>query len=533
MKDALVPCLAETPGACIGDSWPESCEEAATSPVQLGRPKDSLPEIDAAEQNLEVVTGQAIAALNKANEPEPWLFVKAGVPVRIEPAEDGLLVARELTPDRLRHVLARVARWYVVKDTKNGPVRLDAKPPMCVVRDVLAAPGLPLPPLVAVVRTPVFAPDGSFQTEPGYHPATRTYLAPDPGLSVPPVPERPTARDVEAARAVILEDLLGDFPFVGEADRAHAVALLVLPFVRAMIDGPTPLHVVEASSPGSGKGLLANVLLYPATGQHVGMAPPAGDDEELRKALTGRFRDGAVAILFDNVAALTSPVLAAALTATWWDDRILGKSETVRLPVRCAWAATSNNAVLSTDVARRSVRIRLDPKCDRPWLRTGFRHPNLRAWAARERGTLIWSAAVLVRNWVNTRRPGPSCKPLGSFEFWTEAIGGVLEAAGIAGFLANADEFYEAADPEGAIWRDFVALWWQRFGDKPTAVADLFPLAVELDFDLGKASSERAARIAFGRRLARQRDRVIGDYAIRAAGRHQGAALWRLVRVTP
>ncbi len=37
-----------------------------------------------------------------------------------------------------------------------------------------------------------------------------------------------------------------------EADRAHALALLLLPYARDLIDGPTPNHLAESPEPGSG-----------------------------------------------------------------------------------------------------------------------------------------------------------------------------------------------------------------------------------------------------------------------------------------
>lgn len=36
------------------------------------------------------------------------------------------------------------------------------------------------------------------------------------------------------------------------------------PFVRDLIDGPTPLHLIEAPVAGTGKGLLASIAMLPA-----------------------------------------------------------------------------------------------------------------------------------------------------------------------------------------------------------------------------------------------------------------------------
>jgi hypothetical protein len=224
---------------------------------------------------------------------------------------------------------------------------------MDVVRDMLATPNPPLPPLTRIVEAPVFAKDGTLLTTPGYHRGAHTYFAPAPGFVVPSIPEQPTPCDIQRAKDLIFE-LLCDFPFVSEADRAHAVAVFLLPYARDLIDGPTPNHLIEAPSAGSGKGLLAEVLLFPAVGRHIGVVAEARDDDEWRKRLTACFREGRIAILLDNVTRpLISGVLAAALTALTWDDRLLGKNETVSLPVRSVWLTTANNPVLSTELVRR------------------------------------------------------------------------------------------------------------------------------------------------------------------------------------
>src|SRR5215475_1668179 len=121
---------------------------------------------------------------------------------------------------------------------------------------------------------------------PGYHAAARIYYDPKAGAVVPPVPDEPTAADLDRARALVLDDLLVDFPFVSDADRAHAVALFLLPFVRELISGPTPLHLIEAPTMGSGKGLLADALLLPTLGSAPTPMAEASTDEEWRKRIT-------------------------------------------------------------------------------------------------------------------------------------------------------------------------------------------------------------------------------------------------------
>jgi hypothetical protein len=216
-----------------------------------------------------------------------------------------------------------------------------------------------------------------------------------------------------------------------------------------------------------------------------------------------------------------------------WEDRVLGASEMGRWPVTCAWIGTGNNPALSDELARRTVRIRLDAREDRPWLRTGFRHPDLRVWATTHRADLVHAALILVRAWLVRGRPegGPT---LGMFEAWSQVIGGILSVAGVPGFLGNLETFYQDSDEEGGQIRMFLAQWWDRHQDRPVTVTELYQVATApesaLDLD-GK--SEHGRRIRLGKLLGRLRDRRyrLDDGRLVQIGRgdrvHQ-ALLWQL-----
>src|SRR5262249_34730823 len=147
------------------------------------------------------------------------------------------------------------------------------------------------------------------------------------------------------------------------------------------------------------------------------------------------------AIVIDNLnRKLASGKLAAALTATEFSDRILGKSEQVALPVRCAWVATANNPMLSTEISRRCIRIRIEPKTDRPWERQDFKHTKLRTWITEHRGDLTWAALVICRYGL---QHGTAGRPLGSYEVWSDVIGRILDGAGFSGFLGSLDALYD------------------------------------------------------------------------------------------
>ena len=179
-----------------------------------------------------------------------------------------------------------------------------------------------------------------------------------------------------------------------------------------------------------------------------------------------------------------------------------------RLPIRCLWIATGNNPEFSNEMARRLVRIRLDAHVDRPWRRDGFRHPDLMVWVRANRAAagrrLPHPLPGLDRGGPAARRRAPSAATRSG-----RSVGGVLEVAGIEGFLGNLDEMMEASDSEGAAWRRFVAAWWDRFGTARSAPAICSSMRQICDPPLpiarrqrpgtaGPASAWRSRRCAIG-----------------------------------
>jgi hypothetical protein len=497
-------------------------------PATAATASRSLPTIDVTAMDLPVVTAAAWAALTAGNTP-PTIFRHGDVPGRIERDDDSALLVRELTAPRLRHHLARAATWII----KKGDVMKAVAPPEVVCEDLLATPDPPLPRLRRIVEMPVMGCDGAVISGPGHDAVSGVYIATPPGLEVPAVAVAPTAEHLSVATAVIGE-LLVDFPFAGAPDRAAAVALLLTPFVRELIDGPVPLFLLDKPSPGTGATLLVDVLLGPALGRSIGVMAEGRDEDEWRKRLTSTLLHGRGAVLIDNVRRpLDSGALSAMLTARVWEDRLLGVNRLVRLPVRAVFVATGNNPAVSTEIARRTCRIRLDAKVDRPWQRQGFRHPDLLAWAAEQRGEFVWAALTIARGWIaGGRKPGKA--RLGMFESWATTLSGMLELAGIPGLMSSIDEFYESADADGVALRGFIAAWWQHHGAGLLTVGELLPIAVGSDLNLA-GRTERAQQTRLGQLLKAQADRTftLGDITLtvkKAEELLNGSARWGLRR---
>ena len=442
---------------------------------------------------------------------------------RLATDDEGRSAIELLDLDSMHHIVARAADWFKYKRVEENTCEVDAYPPSVAIRDLLATPEPPLPILTRIVEAPVFARDGTLQTKPGYHAASRTYYAPAAGFVVPDVPLRPTPRQIGESVALITMELLGDFPFTSDAERAHAVGLLLAPFARELIDGAIPLHLFEKPTPGTGATLLTDMLAFPSLGRPLPAMTEGRNEEEWRKRITAKLKDGPSHVLLDNLRGrLDSAALSAAITTPVWEDRLLGVSQNIRIPVHCTWIATGNNPTLSNEMTRRTVRIRLDAKIDEPWLRDGFRHPDLRTWARENRGQLVWAALVLIQAWLAEGRPKLEGRNLGMLESWSETIGGILAVAGIPCFLANLADFYRETDDEAAGWRQFIAHWWGQHGSSEVTVKDVWAMingdeegsSVDAPCDLGDGS-ERSRKTRFGKALAKMRDRV---FTIEVAG---------------
>jgi hypothetical protein len=99
-----------------------------------------------------------------------------------------------------------------------------------------------------------------------------------------------------------------------------------------------------------------------ACGEPPSLTPVPKAAEEWGKVLATKLLHGAPMVVFDNLPqgrTLDADEFALAITGGYWQGRLLGGHEDPRLPIRTIWVAIANNASLSREMLRRSVRIRL------------------------------------------------------------------------------------------------------------------------------------------------------------------------------
>jgi hypothetical protein len=443
--------------------------------------KSELPVIDVGGRDLREEAYDCLAALRGANDP-PAYFVQSGRMFEVAVNEKGRQAGREVTEPILRGRLTRIADFR--KKSPKGSI--PCFPPRDVVEDLLAlAPGLlGLPVLDGIVSVPVIRGDGSILTEPGYDQRSQLYYSPEPGFCLPPIADFPSSDHVGVAKGLV-DEMLEGFPFSDQSSRANAIAAILTPLLRPVICGPTPLALFDAPQPGTGKSLLAEAAAIIATGEPAEMCSMPRDDEEMRKSLTTLLASLAPVVVFDNVMRrLDNGDLAKALTETTHADRAFRTHQRILVPVRCSWIATGNNLRLGGDLPRRCYWVRLDAKTSRPEDRSDFKISDLKSWIRTRRPELVAALLTLARAWFVAGKPRSQRRPLGSFESWSLTIGGVLDHAGISGFLGNASELREEADSEAGQWERFLQILHEVFCGQAFALSDL---KTKMDARVGSA----------------------------------------------
>lgn len=497
-----------------------------------------IPKIIITRRFLDDKSNEAIKALETANHP-PFLFRRSGTLARISSDEKQNPRIETINDNQLRGILARCAHF--LKETEKGMVA--TSPPMDLVKDILALGDWNFPPLEGIIQVPALRLDGTVLNQPGYDHQTRLYYINPPDLLVPTIPENPSQDALEESLGNLLE-IVCDFPFVEGPDRANALGLMFTLPLRPSIPGNIPMAAITAPTPGTGKGLFPEIVAILGTGKVAPMAGFPRDDDEMRKFITSRLIAGAPLIVFDNLELpLWGPSLSRALTCTEWEDRILSKNLTVRLPQRAVWIANGNNLKMRGDLPRRTFPIRLDAKMARPWERNNFKHKNLKEWVLRYRGDFLAAILTIARAWVVAGRPEPK-KPIpviGGFEGWSKTVGGILSFAGVDGFLDNLKQFHDDADLEGPEWEGFLIAWIEAIGEnaktcqKVAVILKANPeFASTLPDNLQEVlkDPEKSFERSLGRALARKENRPYGEKNLalqRDKITRDGVILWKVV----
>jgi hypothetical protein len=155
-----------------------------------------------------------------------------------------------------------------------------------------------------------------------------------------------------------------------------------------------------------------------------------------------------------------------------------------------------------------------------------------------KRGELVGALLTIARGWFAAGKPKAEEVPrLGSFEAWTEIVGGMVTFAGVGGFLGNLKELYDKADEGNAEWEAFLEEWWRQRGEDPITVKGLAKLINDevllkdaLPGDLSEAldKGEGSFTRRLGKALAKRAGTRYGEDGLHIleAGELRRAKLW-------
>lgn len=432
---------------------PDAPHRATYRPqATLERPR---PEILVTTEEM-AVNNEAISSLTR----ESNLYQRGGLLVRAiqSPASKtkslDLPSSLRLAPFEkatLREVLSNTAIWKKEIRGAEDTATADTHPPTWCVDAVLArGTWAGIRNLVAVVDHPVVRPDGSVLSADGYDPDTELFVATGSTgkLSLPAVGADPSTTDAalparltieDARRAVdVLTDAVVDFPFTEPSHRAAWIAALITPLCRFAFSGPAPLFLIDANCPGTGKGLLCDIISIIVSGTRFAIASYSHNEEEMRKNITAVAMAGDRLVLFDNLSGnFGNAAVDKALTGTIWKDRLLGETRIVTLPLFATWYATGNNVTLSGDIARRIIHSKLKSEVENPDEREDFVHPNLREWCWANRGKLLAAALAIPAAYIQAGSPKQPIPRFGSFEGWSDLVRSAMVWAGLPDPAAN------------------------------------------------------------------------------------------------
>jgi hypothetical protein len=425
-----------------------------------------------------VPTGVRASEFDTSNQ-KRWDALCTRLSVKFRSVEDGIDNADKETPGGMTGYFAGVLDWQ-------------------------------LPTLDRVVHVPVFDKHGDLVWDQGYHSGAQVFYDPPKDIEFYPVPEEPDQDEVENARNILF-DILRDFPFSdcfdgsdplpirsneldedghplpnlkrGKGSRANALAMIIQPFVREMISGPCPNYHIDKPERGTGAGYLVDTAwsIFEGT-ERAKVQTLSHTDEEIKKSITSSLRSGQSMLFLDNIQhKVENADIAAALTAGTWTDRILGGSNNATIPIRVTWIMAGNRVPFSEDMMRRNVPIFMDAATKNPAADRAdeyYKHHPLHSVLMERRADHVWACHVLVQHWVSKGCPAGSVS-MQSFTEWVRVLGGILETAGIQGFLSNRKTYMVAQNEDQSVIEEVTKRVYKKFDTKPLRVNDVFDALVD------------------------------------------------------
>ena len=191
-----------------------------------------------------------------------------------------------------------------------------------------------------------------------------------------------------------------------------------------------PGFLYTANAEGSGKTLLARLAIVPRMGfTPIGSLPE--QEEEIQKRVFSAALTGCPVLFFDNSKRhVSSGSLESALTASFIEGRILGRSQMLALENMMTVFLTGNGATISADLRRRVLHVELFLREAKAEDRL-IKHPLDEPAIINLRPAILSALWGITMHWERAGRPLPKIKLTG-YEPWSDVVAGILEHSGFA-----------------------------------------------------------------------------------------------------
>ena len=340
--------------------------------------------------------------------------------------------------------------------------------------------------------------------------------------------QKPTEAEVEAALECI-DEFLCDFTFATGSARASAIAFMLTMLCREIIEGSVPMLEVRAAESQSGKSLLVKMMIEAVTGEDPSpLSPNFRETSEFEKELLSQLMKGKNYIFMDDVTTkVQSSFLNMALTSRYVDKRLLGMNTIATVYSGMPFVLTANNPAMSDDIKNRVYLLDIL----KPEEGKKFTHTKPETYAKEIGPKILRALFTLYNNWVKNEECKPfTAKRIDGFIEWSVTIGGILQAAGIKGFLDDTMKQIKEVDQKLEQAADMAKAWYEAHKSDWKRVKDILAFMVQAGYVKADDPEQSKLQNAANKLKALRMVKLPGGYHFeRDEGDNRGS-VWRVVK---
>lgn len=361
---------------------------------------------------VKIITGEVHLAVYEAErllDETGLYYLSAGYLARLEPMQ-GSMQCEEVNPQTLYVVLSEMIEWQCLNRKGEWEV---CNPPHNVINTLLFNQRREyLKTLKGIAHQPYFDANEKLVTTPGFNPDTGLYAC--FGVNEYAI-NAPSMDDAKQA-LMMLKAELAEFEFEKPEDLAAALCAILTAAIRPGLPLAPAFNITAASS-GSGKSLLASLIVLFATPSHPYVTSYPTSNTEAIKVILAMLLEKPPVILFDDMQDdwKSFGAINKAMTSPTTTERRLGRSGTATAQTNSLFLGTGNNIGPINDMRRRVVSTRLGPKSI---LRSYKRNPYKQI--SKHRSVYVGFALTIIQAFLLHGKRDDTLTQIGSYDEWSK-----------------------------------------------------------------------------------------------------------------